>query len=41
MHVDVAGEKETQVHHSQLPDHPTVLILIINNVILTDRRSSR
>lgn len=39
IHVNVADEKHTQVHHTQLPDHSTVLIL--NNVILTDRRSSR
>lgn len=41
IHVDVADEKQTQVHHTQLPDHPADLILIINNIILTDLQSSR
>lgn len=41
IHVDVSDEKQTQAHHTQLPDHPAVLMLINNNVILTDRRSSR
>lgn len=41
IHVDVADEKQTQVHHTHLPDHPADLILIINNIILTDLQSSR
>lgn len=39
VHVDVADEEQTQVRHTQLPDHPALLILITDNVILTDRRS--
>lgn len=41
IHVDVADKKQTQALHLQLPGHPAILILIINNVILTDPRSSR
>ena len=41
IHVDVADGEHTRVHHTQIPDHPAPPLLIINNVILTDRRLSR